>query len=250
MINGMVTHRLMLWVVDTQQLNRWVSSSHNITALLKIPKNLDFLKHLTETHKGTRPWPMPSEQVTSTVSIHWHLGLISGLPEMARQMPWTTTSMRQPWNLNSFLPSFKSYITPYIWLNKNVKKLKTTHIGFLAQEQEKADPMKSNKHELQRIRKKTSQNKQAGSASTVWAAAKGRGQGTKSETKKQLYKGKMGDQKASNFSHIRTNYFQGNHKDVPYLWEIILCKAWVSICNFILLYVKAQAISIPISLYI
>lgn len=141
MINGMVTHRLMLWVVDTQQLNRWVSSSHNITALLKIPKNLDFLKHLTETHKGTRPWPMPSEQVTSTVSIHWHLGLISGLPEMARQMPWTTTSMRQPWNLNSFLPSFKSYITPYIWLNKNVKKLKTTHIGFLAQDQEKADPM-------------------------------------------------------------------------------------------------------------
>lgn len=238
MMDGRVTHSWTLWVADTQQPNRWVSSSHNITALLKIPKNLDFLKHLTETHKGTQPWTMPSEQGTSTVSIHWHLGLISGLPEMARQMPWTTTSMRQQWNLNSFLPSFKSYITPYVWLNKNIKKLRTTHIGFLSQDQEKADPMKSNKHELQRIRKKTSQNKQAPQVQYE-QQLRGGGKGQRAKLKSNCIKEKWETKRFQTIVTFAPTISREITKMYPDLWEIILCKAWVSICNFILLYVKA-----------
>lgn len=137
--------------------------------------------------------------------------------EMARQMPWTTMSMRQQRNLNSFLPSFKSCITLYIWLNKNVKKLKQPTSAFFHRIGRKLIFLLWNQTNVKALAdQKKRQVKPAGTASTVWVAAKAWRRGRKSKTKKQLYKGKMGNQKVSNYSYMRINYFQGHHKDVPW----------------------------------
>lgn len=163
---------------------------------------------------------MPLQHMTTTISNHhiWDSFLTS-----CRNGQTDASNYHSQWDsneaFNSFLPFFKSYNNPVHLTKQKCKETQNNPLQLSSiEDQEKADHalLKPNRHELQLIRKKTTQNKtRLGPRSTMWVSAEGMRVKLKSDAS---LKEKWETERPSDCSYIRTNYFQGDHKEV--LWPL------------------------------